>query len=460
MRNYTRSQKPVVRSPKIFSGLWFVGLCCLLAALPACRPDASQPTGQIYVTSDPAGATLFCDAANVGNTPATIAALGPGEHLLTLHKPGYRETRETVVIRSGERLAIDRKLEPVTGLMLVHSTPAGADVELDGANLGQTPLFSADIPLGPRRLQISRPGYAPKIINLNVEDRTPLKIEAQLMSDSAELSVESTPAGATITLDNALMGTTPLTLTKVHSGAHVLDISLKGHSPARQEITLQTGEHQKISSRLKPLPGKLTVLSTPPTARIYLNDQFKAETPLNASEVPAGQYVLRAELKGYDPQVKTNEVVSGEERTVEFSLVKSSGTILIATLPAGINIYLDGEFRGSTKARGNEQISEQLAIDCVPKGQHKLQFTQKGYYAAQRTVDILPKQTVIIHEKLRARPVPFVPDVIIRTGDRPEQTFRGIIREKFANGDLKVEVEPGIFQTFRKAEIVSLEPIP
>jgi len=129
-------------------------------------------------------------------------------------------------------------------------------------------------------------------------------------------------------------------------------------------------------------------------------------------------------------------------------------------MPPGISIYLDGEFRGTTKERGNELISEQLPIDFIPRGQHRLQFTKKGCYDVQRTIDIMPKQTLIIHEKIGLRPVPFVPNVIIRTGDKPEESFRGIIREKFPNGDLKVEINQGIFKTFAKDEIVALEKIP
>ena len=51
-------------------------------------------------------------------------------------------------------------------------------------------------------------------------------------------------------------------------------------------------------------------------------------------------------------------------------------------------------------------------------------------------------------------------DVIVRNGDKPENTFRGVIREKYANGDLKMEIEPGIFKTFGKDEIISMEAIP
>lgn len=88
-----------------------------------------------------------------------------------------------------------------------------------------------------------------------------------------------------------------------------------------------------------------------------------------------------------------------------------------------------------------------------------LQFTRPGYFNITRTVDIQPKQTVILHEKLKLRPVPFVPSVIIRTGQNAEDTFRGIVRERFDNGNIKLEIEPGIFKTFTPAEVLSIEAI-
>jgi len=436
-----------------------LALCLLI--LPACRPggSASNNNGQIYVTTSPAEATLLCDSANQGPTPTTIS-VPPGKHLLIVRKQGYREARATVNIKPAECMAVELKLEPWQGLALVNSRPAGAEVELDGANIGRTPLFKTDFPLGRKRLLFSLPGFAPKSVDVNIEDRTPLKVDVSLSPDAAELELNSSPTGATVVLDGSNVGRTPAALPNVKPGRHVLELSLKGHAISRHEIALQSGDRRKIDSTLKPLPGKITISSTPPDARIFLNSQFKALTPINSMEIPSGKYEIRAELKGYDPQFKTNTVTFGEETAVDFKLVKSSGTILVSTMPPGVNVYLDGEPCGLTKARGNEPISEQLQMDFVPKGRHILQLARRDYHEIQRTLDIAPKQTIIVHEKLVLRAVPFVPNAVLRTGDAPEQTYRGVVREKYANGDVKMEVERGIFRTFSKSEIVSLENIP
>ncbi len=438
-----------------------IGLAALLAlGLGACRPAPKSVgrSGQLYVGSDPSGAMLLLDGVNVGQAPATLADVAPGEHLLVWRKENYRERRQTVTVRPGERLTVEGRLEPVAGLVLIHSKPNGVDVELGEASVGKTPLFLTDFPLGQRSVRFSVPGYLPRVVNVNVPDRTPQKLFVELVSDSARLQINSAPTGAVILLNGTAVGRTPRDLASVPSGKHTLEITLDGYAPYRSELVLVAGDRRTINPPLIALPGSLQVLSVPAGARVYLNGEFRAETPF-AAEVPAGTYVVRGELRGYDPQEQTNRVVFNRETTVEFTLVKSSGIILVTTEPPGVSVFLDGELRGVTQAKNQGRISEQLQIDFVPQGQRIMQLTAPGYFDVTLTNQITPQQPVLVHERMRPRPVLFVPNVILRTGAGVEHTYKGIIRERYANGSVKLELEPGVFRIFSKNEIISADPI-
>lgn len=438
----------------LLAGLW---------ALPACEPGrtVSAPGCQLYVNTDPAGAAIICDDRPVPNpSPTTVLGLTAGEHLIVARKAGYAETRMTATVQSGERLTVDLKLEPLRGLVLIYSNPQGADVEIDDAHYGKTPLLVPDFPLGQHRIKLSASDHMPKIVEVTVADRTPQQVNVNLQSDSARLIFESKPAGAQVTINGTVIGNTPCNAPRLSAGKHRVEITAKGYAAYQDELTTQSGEERTVSVTLKALPGKLTVISVPPKARLYLNDQYKSETPFTTNAIPARTYVLRVELPGYATQVRTNEVTAGEEAVVEFQLVKNSGTLMLSTEPAEVTVFLDGENRGITPPHGQEPISEQLAIDRVPRGPRKLQMTKPGYYDLTVNVEVAPNQTVILHEKLVARPVTFIPTTIIRTGAGAEHTFQGIVREKYDNGDIKFEIEPGIFRTFKASEIRSLEPIP
>ncbi len=440
-------------------GLFVAGLLGgLLAGCQPPRPDDTARPCQIYVTSEPAGAALTIDGAMLSPTPVTLQ-VRPGEHLVIARKPGYEEARVTITARAGERIPVELKLEPLRGLLLVHSRPEGADVEMNNVNYGKTPLLLPNFPLGRHQFRFSAPGYLPKVQEVEVPDRTPVLAMARLDSDAARLSVESKPPGAQVILNGAELGQTPCRQPRLAAGKHVLELALAGYNPYREEFSVKAGVEHKVNVTLTPLPGSLAVQTVPTGARIYLNSQYRGDAPFATNGLPPGQYVVRAELRGYAPAQSTNTLVLGGELLVEFNLERNSGTILVSTEPPGVTVFLNGENRGATAPRGTERISEQMALDFVPAGRQTLQLTRQGYYDVTHTRMIAAGQTEIIHEKMRLRPVEFVPTTIIRTGQGPAFTFRGIIRERFSNGDIKLEIEPGIFKTFRAAEILEVAPI-
>ncbi len=445
--------------------LWRLGsrliILAELVALMGCAP-ANQPTvsgGQLYVNTDPEGAAITCDQRAVSNlSPTTLTGLAAGDHLIVANKTGFAETRATVSIQAGERLTLNLKLEPIKGLVLINSTPQGADVEIDNASYGKTPLLIPHFPLGRHRVKLSSPSFMPKIVDVTVEDRTPQAININLKSDFAKVLFESKPAGAQVSIDGTLIGRTPCAAPRIASGKHRLSILHAGYLTHDAELTVQAGEERALKVNLTPRPAQLSVVSIPPKARFYLNGQYKSETPFIAKDIAVGDYTLRVELPGYATQSRTITLGAGAEAGEEFVLIKNSGALLLSTEPADVTIFLDGEKRGTTQALNQQPISDQLTIDLIPLGPHALQLTKTGYFDQTGTLD-MSNQTVILHYKMVPRPIRFVPNTIIHTGPGPEHAFRGIIREKFANGDIKLELEPGIFKTFTASEIESIEPI-
>ncbi len=411
------------------------------------------------MTTTPPGAMVIIDNAPVGQTPTTLTQISPGDHLLIMRKSGYHEARTTITIRPGERITVDIKLEPLEGMLLIHSNPDSATVEINDANYGKTPLLITDFSLGKKRMRLSAQGYLPKTIDISVPDQIPQKIEVVLVPDSARVTIISIPAKAKVTIDGNIRGKTPCKIPAMASGRHKINITLKGYQPYDDTFSIRVGDSRKISVSLVPLPARLSVISVPEKARIYLNDQFKTFTPSLMTNIAPSKYIIRAELQGYETQTRTNTITSGDEIVVEFQFVKNSGTILLTTEPPDVSIYLDGENQGKTKIRGQELISAQFQLNLISKGQHKLQFTKQGYYDLTQIVAVAPNRIITIHKTLKRRPVPFVPNIVIRSGTDAEHTFKGIIQEKYENGDIKLEIEPGIFKLFRHADIISMTPI-
>lgn len=242
------------------------------------------------------------------------------------------------------------------------SSPSGAAVTFNGAEVGSTPVTVAVDETGvpPYAVTMRKTGYLDwtSSINHNPNPGTTETISATLQSQPANgsISVSSTPSGATVGLDGTDIQTTPHTYPEVTVGSHTITVSKDGYSPYSTTVTVASGAQSVISATLSPVSttGSLTVETDPSGAVILLNGIVYGVTPSHFSAIPVGSYTLQLVKYGYEPVAKTIQISSGQENTVQISLprrIPPTGTLLIRSFPSGGVVTLDGDTRGITPVR-------------------------------------------------------------------------------------------------------------
>ncbi len=395
---------------------------------------------------------VSCDGVLRNVTPITLQDLSIGDHLVLLKKPGFLDARRTVTLSANQKAALEIKLEPVQGLILVRSTPEGAEIQVEGMDRGKTPLLLTDLPVGKYRLSVSAAGFLPKSVEVTVETRTPQLVSVDLVSDSAKLMVQSSPVGATVTVNGLTKGVTPCEVDRLSAGDNTVSISLEGHAPFVQIVRLRVGEEQKIDVILNPLPAVLAILSTPPGARVYLDDKLAGQTPLRLEAILPGTYSVRVESPGFEAESRTIELKQKETRAEEFQLVSLLGTLEVLTDQAGAKIMVDGKDIGTMPAGSGKPV-EPLRID-LPVGEHKVVLSKKGFNGIERIISIKRGETVILREAMRRN---FVPDTTVRLHSR--EILVGCLGRKLPEGDIEIETKPGIFRTVKAIDILAVEPM-
>lgn len=411
--------------------------------------------GQIHITVEPAGASVSCNDVVLATPPVTVTNAPSGKHLIVVTKMGHEEVRKTVEIEPGQRVNIEVKLKPVRGLLLVKSDPEGAAVEIDGAYQGETPLLVSNLTLGQYRMSLSSPGYTPKEVDLVLDKRTPRKIDIKLTSDSANITLTSDPEGARVILNGIDRGTTPCTVDSIPEGENTIELRLHGYESYKRSIKLASGESQQMDAVLTPLPASLMIVSIPKGARIYIDNQFRGEAPVNMKNLAPGDYRIRAELPGHEVTARTITLARAQTLTEEFRLVGNTGTIELTTEPAGVLLSVDGIAVGTTVAKPDQtdRVSEILTTDLVALGQHELQLSKKGYYGMALPVNVEKGKKLTIHKKLRKR---FIPNCEIVT---KTAVHRGVLLEVAPSGDVKLELRPGVIRTLKADDIRTRRPI-
>ena len=160
-------------------------------------------------------------------------------------------------------------------------------------------------------------------------------VSIEAPAPTALLIVETDPAGATISLDGADRGKSPVVLDAMPLGSHQIVASLDGRQSVTRTVTLsQNGERSTVvlalSANLAPpveiakpvslARGRLT-LSTQPWTHVTLNGRSLGDTPLVEVVLPVGRFTLK--LTNEDRQVNETievEIKAGQTTTKKLSL--------------------------------------------------------------------------------------------------------------------------------------------
>ncbi len=131
-------------------------------------------------------------------------------------------------------------------------------VTLDGRLVGETPLVLRDLAAGPYMLQIARPGYAPHAERVTVptgrERAVSVALEAGVTSPAqmfGALDVDSTPRGARVLVNGRFVGQSPLRVSELRAGTHMVTLELANHSSVTRRALVEPGKTAKLIVSLR-----------------------------------------------------------------------------------------------------------------------------------------------------------------------------------------------------------------
>lgn len=160
--------------------------------------------GALRVTSTPPGAEITVDHQPVGTTPLSRALLlGPGEHLVTAKLQGFAtaEQRVSVLSKSESRVAFE--LEPGQARLNVTVNALNAEVRLDGALVGLSPLQETLLVTpGHHMVDVALTGYLPEHRELALAASEEIVLDVTLVPEpivQARVPAVSTRALGTLT---------------------------------------------------------------------------------------------------------------------------------------------------------------------------------------------------------------------------------------------------------------------
>jgi len=277
-------------------------------------------------------ATLAVDGAAVGALPGEYE-LPAGTRELAITAPrhaGYRARLD--VAGGGERQQLQVKLEPQFARISVTSVPAGAVVWADDVELGPTPL-ETELDAGRYTLAILHPEFRRFESPITVRAGEPQSIgPVELGMPDGRLIVQSRPSGADVSIGGRYRGRTPLTVGVAPGMPQEVLLTLAGHAPVTQNVSVESRADRRLDIELTPVLGEIRVSGEPADAQLFVDgvSRGRANQTLN---LPAAPHVIEIRKAGLEIFRKTVTPREGQPQLVEYRL-RTPGEARIASIPA------------------------------------------------------------------------------------------------------------------------------
>jgi len=263
-----------------------------------------------------------------------------------------------------------------TGFIEIDSTPNGAIVKLDGKSIGQTPIYKRVL-IGNHKVSLHKLDFGTVEESIEVKSRENTKLELDL-----PVSIRSSPSDAKVYINDKYVGQTPFS-TDLRSGIRI-KVTKDGYLP--EERIIMSAPIQPLKTiRLRRM-YEILFESSPPGANIYIDGQYKGETPKKV-ELAEGYYKdIVLEKSGYYDYVGGLNVDHKTQKyRAELKPQTNYGKLSVNAMPFG-TVYLDGEKLGDTPISKNR----------IPTGKHNILIRRNGFRDIEKNIQIRRNQTASI----------------------------------------------------------------
>lgn len=221
--------------------------------------------------------------------------------------------------------------------------------------------------------------------------------ETQDLTGLGTIFIKTEPPGAEVMLDGKPVGSSPVTVDEVSAGEHLI-VAQKGEHRAQTTVHLRPEALERVVLTLAEAPPvKLKVFSTPPEARVYIDDEEVGVTPLVLPSVRSGKCRIRLVLHQYrdhedEVSLSYEEYEAGGRAPLKYEveLVPFVVGLTITGLPDEADVLIDG-------------VRKEAPYRVAP-GQRKLAIKAHGYEPFERLVAVAPGEDATVGVEMTMLP--------------------------------------------------------
>jgi len=282
----------------------------------------SELVGLLAVTTQPSGAAVTVDGAEVGVSGGEPMVLLGGSYAVGVTLRGYAAIEREVEIRAGETMELNLTMARTTATVFVRTSPPGAEVLLDGELVGvssgvagedyaaaaefaevELGAISAELPVpyvepGRHLLVVQKECFAPSRVRLEVDAPTDLRLSGPVVLEPSQgtLVLSGVPADARVLLNGLEQESGQVNFEQLCSGEYRVEV-LHGAGSFSTDAVVRHGSRTEVLVNLQP-------------ALVYLGEVFR---DLEDEELRTG---ASQRLRGILEDVSTLRIIWPDDAAV------------------------------------------------------------------------------------------------------------------------------------------------
>jgi serine/threonine-protein kinase len=223
------------------------------------------PMGEALIDSSPPGAQFQVDGKTdpAWVTPFNVAGLSPGKHIVGASKTGYSSEIRSVEVAAGSKASLTFHLSPVNALVVVNSTPAGAEVVIDGRPTGRVTPVQFAVEKGSHTVLVRKHGYLDETVTADLGPAQNFQYSPALRAlgnteamrtvgkfnklfgrggentvGMGSIAIHTQPKGAQVAINQQVLDKLAPVDVMLSPGNYIVDITLTGFKPVHKVVSV------------------------------------------------------------------------------------------------------------------------------------------------------------------------------------------------------------------------------
>lgn len=317
--------------------------------------------------------------------------LGKGTHSYVVRADEYHQQKGQFVVGNND---VNHKviLAPTYGWLNVKGDQLeNAVVFIDDKMEGKVPIVNKKLTSGTYRIRIEKDMYKPYETDVTISDNETTVYSPTLDANFGWLQIGDTLAGASVYVNDSLIGTAPIYRHTLIKGEYSVRIVKNLYKPYEEKIEIIEDQVKILSPDLE-VDFATVSLSTVDDAELWVNGQYKG-TGSWSGNLKTGSYTFEARKDKYHTQQISREITT-QPPYQQYTLappVPITGNLKLKGVPDNAKVMLDGK---KVTLPDNSEFNDLLI------GRHSVEISKAGYKQFSQYVTVREGETTAINATL------------------------------------------------------------